>query len=63
MHVEDLLAAVCDFTVVTLLSSEQCSQFETFHQQHIQMVNKTFSFKTKFIGNNAKVSRVNRNSL
>ena len=28
----------------TLLSSEVCSQFERFHLQHVQMVNKTSSF-------------------
>ena len=44
--------------VVTLLSSEQCSQFKRFHQQHIKMVNKTSSFKTKLIGNNAQANRV-----
>ena len=45
------------------LSLEQCSQYERFRQQHIQMVNKTSSFKTKVIGNNALASRVNRNTL
>ena len=48
---------------INLLSSEQCSQFERFRLQHVQMVNKTSSFKTKCIGNNAEASRVNRNTL
>ena len=52
-----------NFGLVTLLSLEQCLQFERFCLQHVQMVNKTSSFKTKFIYNNAKVRRVNRNIL
>ena len=42
--------------LLTLLSSEQCSQFE-----RVQMVNKTSSFKTKLIGNKPEASRVNHN--
>ena len=61
MHVEGLPPA--SSCLVTLLSLEQCSQFERFHLQHVQMVNKTSSFKTKFIGYNAEVSRVNQNTL
>ena len=57
MHVEGLLPAnVC---LVTLFSSEQSLQFERFCLQPVQMVNKTSSFKTKLIGNNAEVGRVN----
>ena len=36
---------------VTLWNSEQCSQFERFRWQCVQMVNKTSSFETKLIGN------------
>jgi len=50
MHVERLLPA--NLCLVNLLSSEQCSQFERFLLQPIQMVNKTCSVKTKLIGNN-----------
>ena len=62
MYVEGLLPA--NLCLVTLLS-EQGSQFERFHLQRVQLVNKTSSFKTKLIGNNnnAKVSRVNHNTL
>ena len=42
--------------LVTLLSSEQCSQFERFCLQHDQMVNKMSSFKTKLINNWGEVS-------
>jgi len=39
IHVEILLTlSLCLFS---LLSSEQCSQFERFHLQHVEMVNKT----------------------
>ena len=55
-HVECLLPPKLWFD--TLLSSKRYSQFERFHPQHIQMVNKTPSFKTKSIGNNAGVCRV-----
>ena len=49
MHVEGLpTAKLC---LVTLLSSERCPQFERFRLQHVLMVNKTTSFKTKFISN------------
>ena len=61
MHVEGLLPA--NLCLITLLSSEQCSQFERFCLQHVQMVNKTSRFKTKLIGNNAKGSRVNYNTI
>ena len=57
MHVEGLLPA--NSCLVTLLRSEQCSQFERSWLEHIQMVNKTFIFKTTLIGNNRKVSRAN----
>jgi len=47
--------------VFILLSSEQYSQFEGFN---LQMVwKKTPSFKTKFTGNNAEATVVNRNTL
>ena len=49
--------------LVTLLSLEQCLQFENFHLQHIEMVNKTSSFKMILICNNAEASRINRNTL
>jgi len=42
MHVEVLPPA--NLYLVTLLSLEQCSQLERFHQQHVQIVNKTSSF-------------------
>ena len=57
VHVEGLLPA--NLCLVTLLSLEQCSVFQKFHLQHVQMVNKTSSFKIKFIGNNV----VNRNTV
>ena len=40
--------------LVILLSSEQCSQFEIFRQQHVQMVNKPSSLKTKLVDKNAE---------
>ena len=49
--------------LVTLLSQEQCSQSQRFRLQHVQMVNKTSTFKTKLIGNNAETSRVNHYAL
>ena len=53
MHVEGLLPAnLCLYTVLRM------QQFERFHPQHVQMVNKTSNFKTKLIGNNAEASRV-----
>ena len=55
MHFEGLVSA--NLCLVTLLSSEQCIQFERFRLQHIQMVNKTSSFKTKLVGGNAKASK------
>ena len=61
MHVECLLPA--SSALVTLLILEQCSQFERFHLQNVQIANKTSSFKTQLIGNNAKASRVNHNTL
>ena len=39
MHVDCLLAA--KLCLVTLLNLEQCSQFQRFRLQHVQMVNKT----------------------
>ena len=54
MNVGGLLPA--NLCLVILLNSEQCSQFERFRLQHIQMVNKTSSFKTKFIGHNAEAT-------
>ena len=49
MHVEGLLPVnVC---LVTLLRLEQRSQYERFRSQHVQIVNKTSSFKTKLIRN------------
>ena len=58
--VEGLLPAnLC----LSLLSSEQCAQFERFRIQHVQMVNKASSFKTKLIGNNITASRVNCNTV
>ena len=54
MHVESLQPA--NLCLVTLLSSEQCSQFQRLHLQQVHIVNKTSSFKTEFIGNNAQVS-------
>ena len=56
----NMLPILC---LVTLLHVEQCSQFERFRLQHVQMINKTSSFKTQLTGNNALVSRVNRNTL
>ena len=45
MRVEGLLPAnVC---LVTLLSSEQCSQCERFRLQHVQIVNRTSRLKSK----------------
>ena len=56
MYVEGFLpASLC---LVTLFNSEPCSQFERFHLQHVQMVNKTSSFKTKLLGYDAKASRI-----
>ena len=57
MHVEGLLPA--DLCLLTLLISEQCSQFERFFPQHVQMVNKTSSFKTKLLGNYSEAGKVN----
>ena len=48
MYVEGLLPA--NLCLVTLLSPEQCSLFERFWLQHVQMVNKTCSFETELIG-------------
>jgi len=61
MHVEGLLPA--NLCLVTLLSLEQCPQFERFCMQHIQMVNNTSNFNTKLFGNNAEMSRVNHNTF
>ena len=57
LHVEGLVPA--NLCLVMLLSSTRCSQFARFRLQHITIVNKTSSFKTKLIGNNAGVSRIN----
>ena len=47
LHVEGLLPAkLCLFT---LLSSEQCSLFERFRLQQVQMINKTSNFQTKLM--------------
>ena len=43
-----LLDSVC---LVTLVSSEQSSQFERFRLQHVQKANNTSTFKIKMIGN------------
>ena len=43
---------------VIVLFSEQ-----RFRLQHVQMVNKTSSFKLKLTGNNAEASKVNRYAL
>jgi len=43
VHVEGLPSA--NLHIVTLISSEQCSQFERFRLQHVQIVNKTSSSK------------------
>ena len=48
-------------SLVTLLSLEQCTQFERFRLQHVQTVNKTPSYTTKLIENNDDVCSVNRN--
>ena len=61
MQVESLLPA--HLCLVTLLSSEQCSQLKRFILQYIQMVNKTSSCITELTGNIAETSRVNRNTL
>ena len=58
MHVESLQPA--NLCLVTLLSSEQCSQFERVRLQHVQMVNKTSSFKTRLM---TEASNVNCNTL
>ena len=46
--------------LVTLLTSEQCSQFERFCLQHTLMINETSSFKSKLISN-AGANRFNHN--
>ena len=58
MHVEGLLPD--NVGLFYFLRSVQCSQYERFRLQHVQMVNNTSSFKPKLIGNNADASRVNR---
>ena len=55
-----LAVCVCLFS---LLSVEQCSQLERFHLQYVANVNKTSSFKTNLIGNNADATKVNHNTL
>ena len=59
----DYIMLTVNLSLLSLLSSEQCSQFERFYLQHVEMVNKMFSFKTKLIGSNAEASRVNRNTF
>ena len=54
MHVEGLLPA--GVRLVTLLSSEQSSQFERLRQQHDKIANNTSNFKIKLIGNIAEKS-------
>ena len=44
MHVGGLLTA--NVSLVTLLSSEQCSQIERFRPQDVQMLNKNHPIKT-----------------
>ena len=61
LHVEGLLSA--NLCLVTLLRSEKFSQFERFHLQHVKTVNKTSSFDTKLIGNNADVTKITCNTL
>ena len=50
-----------------LMSANMClqniSQFQRLRLQHVQLVNKTSSFKTKLIGNNAGANRISRNTL
>ena len=57
MHVEGLLRANCFLSYFIKL--EKSSQFERFHLQHVQMVNKISSFKTTLIGNNVRACSVN----
>ena len=52
---------VCQF-VFSYFIKFRTVQFERFHLQHVQMVNKTSSFKAKSIANKAEVSGVNCNS-
>jgi len=61
MHVEGPVPT--KLRLVTLVSLVQCLQFDIFRLQHVQIASKTLRFKTKLIGNNAEVSRVNRNTL
>ena len=61
VHVEGLLPT--NLCLFILLSSEQCSQSERFRLQHFEMVNKTSCFRTKSTGNNADMTKVNRNTL
>ena len=60
---EHNMLAACQLMISYLLSSEQYPQFEKFHQQHAQMVNKTSSFETKLIIGNNEARRVNCNTL
>ena len=61
MHIEGLLHA--NLCLASLLSSVQCSQLERFRLQHVQMVNKTNKVSKKLFGDNAKGSRINRNTV
>ena len=49
--------------VISLLSREQCPQFERIRLEHVQMVNKTSSLKGTFIGNNAESIIIIRSAL
>jgi len=53
-----LPVSVC---LITLVSSEEWSQFERFRLQPVQMVKKTSRYKAK-LSNNAEASRVNNSS-
>ena len=69
LHYDDYNIAFCEgllpanLCLVTLISLEQCSQFERFRLQHIQVINKTCTFKTKLIGNNPEASKVNHSTF
>ena len=60
MLVEGVLPAI--LCLVTLLTSEQCLQFERFRLEYVQMVNKASIFKTK-LTSDTDTSRVNRNTF
>ena len=52
MLVECLLHA--NLCLVILVSSELCSKLERLRLEHVQMVNKSSSFKTKLIGSHTE---------